>query len=213
MKARKEAFTLIELLIVVAIIAILAAIAVPNFLEAQTRSKVSRAKADIRTLATALESYSVDNRTYPFDITLTDGFTPGGGYYWYICNWVTTPIAYITNNKLIDPFRDKRSNLPPDYWRFRYVNYGLADFNQDLGIMPFPGAYDQYLIGRDNYGFWRITSSGPDATAGPFPSNNALYFPAAVLAYDPTNGTISPGDIVRCQKSSDTPSIDRTDWP
>ncbi len=54
-------FTLIELLIVVAIIAILAAIAVPNFLEAQVRSKVSRVKADMRTLATAIETYTVDN--------------------------------------------------------------------------------------------------------------------------------------------------------
>ena len=61
----KKAFTLIELLIVVAIIAILAAIAVPNFLEAQTRSKVSRAKTDMRSLATAIESYMVDNNTYP----------------------------------------------------------------------------------------------------------------------------------------------------
>ena len=38
----------------VAIIAILAAIAVPNFLEAQTRSKVSRVKTDLSTLATAM---------------------------------------------------------------------------------------------------------------------------------------------------------------
>jgi prepilin-type N-terminal cleavage/methylation domain-containing protein len=66
----KKAFTLIELLIVVAIIAILAAIAVPNFLEAQTRSKVSRAKADMRTLATAIESYTVDYNKPPTVIVL-----------------------------------------------------------------------------------------------------------------------------------------------
>ena len=59
-------FTLIELLVVVAIVAILAAIAVPNFLEAQVRSKVSRVKADMRTVATALESYAIDNNgKYP----------------------------------------------------------------------------------------------------------------------------------------------------
>ena len=61
----KKGFTLIELLIVVAIIAILAAIAVPNFLEAQVRSKVSRAKSDMRSYATGIESYYVDNNSYP----------------------------------------------------------------------------------------------------------------------------------------------------
>src|SRR4026208_482521 len=60
------AFTLIELLIVVAIIAILAAIAVPNFLEAQVRAKVSRVKADMRSLATGIETYAVDANKYPF---------------------------------------------------------------------------------------------------------------------------------------------------
>jgi prepilin-type N-terminal cleavage/methylation domain-containing protein len=61
----RQGFTLIELLIVVAIIAILAAIAVPNFLEAQTRSKVARVKSDMRSLATAIEAYLVDNNSYP----------------------------------------------------------------------------------------------------------------------------------------------------
>ncbi len=61
----EKGFTLIELLIVVAIIAILAAIAVPNFLEAQVRAKVSRAKSDMRTIATALESYASEYNAYP----------------------------------------------------------------------------------------------------------------------------------------------------
>jgi len=64
-QSRAKGFTLIELLIVVAIIAILAAIAVPNFIEAQSRAKISRAKADMRSLATAIESYAVDNNQYP----------------------------------------------------------------------------------------------------------------------------------------------------
>lgn len=47
-------FTLVELLIVVAVIAILVGLAVPNLLEAQTRAKVSRVKADLKTLETGL---------------------------------------------------------------------------------------------------------------------------------------------------------------
>ena len=57
-------FTLIELLIVVAIIAILAAIAVPNFLEAQTRAKVSRSLADMRSIATGNEQMEAAMDSY-----------------------------------------------------------------------------------------------------------------------------------------------------
>src|SRR5688572_6112143 len=101
-----RAFTLIELLIVVAIIAILAAIAVPNFLEAQVRAKVSRVKADIRSMATAIESYAVDNNKYPFhnnpadeDYPNYDRSTAGslkeGRFERRIPVGITTPIAYM----------------------------------------------------------------------------------------------------------------------
>jgi len=61
----KNGFTLIELLIVVTIIVILAAIGVPNFLEAQVRSKVARSFNDMAIITTSLESYRVDYGQYP----------------------------------------------------------------------------------------------------------------------------------------------------
>ncbi len=61
----QRGFTLIELLIVVAIIAILAAILIPNFLRARAQSQVAATKGNLKNIATALESYSVDNSQYP----------------------------------------------------------------------------------------------------------------------------------------------------
>ena len=57
-------FTLIELLIVVVIIGILAAIAIPKFANTKDRANVTAMKSDLRNLVTAMESYFNDNENY-----------------------------------------------------------------------------------------------------------------------------------------------------
>jgi type IV pilus assembly protein PilA len=60
----KKAFTLIELMIVVAIIGILAAIAVPNFLKFQCKAKTSEARTNLKALYVAQESFQAENDVY-----------------------------------------------------------------------------------------------------------------------------------------------------
>jgi type II secretion system protein G len=63
-------FTLIELLVVVAIVGIITAIAIPNLLNAIDRGKQKRTMADLRSIATAVEQYSVDQTIYPTAATM-----------------------------------------------------------------------------------------------------------------------------------------------
>jgi type IV pilus assembly protein PilA len=64
MKTSRRGFTLIELLIVVVIIGILSAIAIPKFAATKEKSYLATMKSDLRNLVTAQEGYLSDNFTY-----------------------------------------------------------------------------------------------------------------------------------------------------
>jgi prepilin-type N-terminal cleavage/methylation domain-containing protein len=64
-KEKDEGFTLIELLVVIIIIGILAAIAIPVFLNQRKKAVDASMKSDLRSAANEMESLYVDNQTYP----------------------------------------------------------------------------------------------------------------------------------------------------
>lgn len=70
MTRHRSGFTIIELLIVVVVIAILTAIAVPKFQQVKGRARAAALRADLRNLATAQEEYLSTNMVYANDVTL-----------------------------------------------------------------------------------------------------------------------------------------------
>ena len=66
LQTRRGGFTLVEIMIVVAIIALLAAIAVPNFLRARKRSQATQVLEDLRLIDSAIDQYAIEyNKTVP----------------------------------------------------------------------------------------------------------------------------------------------------
>jgi prepilin-type N-terminal cleavage/methylation domain-containing protein len=231
----RSAFTLIELLIVVAIIAILAAIAVPNFLEAQTRAKVGRVLSDFRTLSTALESYRADNPDYPpshntpYALPYASGtdfreppnvrFRP-----------LTTPVAYLTKAPALTPFAPNTEAI--GWWSYYQYSTtagllqwsrfggatgeGNAQLNgfyrlaagQEKNLAAYPERFQDgpawHILDRGPDGWYFYNWVNPTWVPGPGAGNSPIAgdWNASVEWYDPTNGTVSLGEIARSQKKS-----------
>jgi prepilin-type N-terminal cleavage/methylation domain-containing protein len=217
-----RAFTLIELLIVVAIIAILAAIAVPNFLEAQVRAKVARAKNDLRVVTTGLEAYYVDENKYPMmNASARMIHRPGDPATYITLERITTPIAYLSSRSVFaDPFKAH------GIYESTSANMSNPWTTREFGVLPDPESLKEYfytarginpnstsglvenLQWNDNgakVAWYVLESAGPDgyhhylgnilnAMTGTAEQNLA-YIQQAF--YDPTNGTASRGSVFR----------------
>jgi type II secretion system protein G len=196
-------FSLIELLVVVSIISILASIAIPNFLDAQTRAKVARMKADMKTLSTAIEIYHTDNNNYPFrrNTQETPQYkppVPERDTRLKQLSVLTTPISYMSSF-VTDIFE---SNIVPPN---NVVDY--FDPVQTVWLINsnFPATFrPERQIAVNSVGYL-ILSVGPDGYLGCLGSTNPRYdygwstkwsLNLTIFnTYDPSNGTTSAGNI------------------
>ncbi len=187
MKKSIGAFTLIELLIVVAIIGILAAIAVPNFLNAQIRAKYSRCLADMKACVTALEMYSLDRGSIP-----PNGFNePDNG--WGLPKVLTTPISYITAIPE-DPFFSGKKEASVDFYEAYFDPRGEGKYFYQAG----QNQYRANMNDPRRPAHWRycLQGRGPDTDVSSKNNGFALEVDwPYTYGYDSSNGLVSDGNV------------------
>lgn len=188
-------FTLVELIVVVAIVSLLSAIGVSNYMMATIRAKVAACHSNMRVIEGAIMQYRNDFGKYPafYRADNSEGFNA-----WLVIvpmtrrlSVLTTPISYIRTVPR-DPFPVQECSDNTSILFFDTFDYADADSLATFG---------NDISGKTSGSSWRLSSPGPDqiqafggftAEAGRESVSNLLG-----VDYDPTNGIISFGDIVR----------------
>lgn len=129
-RRRSGGFTLIELMIVIAIIAILAAILVPNFIRARAQGQLTACKSNLKNIGTALEMYSTDwSGKYPSDTAL---LTPN-----YLKTVPDCPAA--ASNTYVAVFGTGQTFNPDNYQDYYYVDCQSANHTAVSVTGNYPG--------------------------------------------------------------------------
>ena len=186
---KKSSFTLIELLIVVAIIGILAAIAVPNFMNAQIRAKIARVYSDFKSIQSGLEMYRLDSGKY---------ITRAGNISWPRRFYpLTTPVSYLSKGAWPDPFAPQGYVTPDgDPINYCYESKGWDNAALPTFAKKFVNSPHSFLWGKENQYEYAIISAGPDFDLQA--DSGARVPPADVFfLYDASNGVKSSGDLIK----------------
>lgn len=170
---KEKGFTLIELLIVVAIIGIVAGIAIPRFLGARTTARVTRAFADMRTIADGLEMYFTSENGYPAaidgdELTLyvttipKDPFDADDGPYRYYVNDADTPTMWLIVSNGPDGEEDVTIAAGADWGADDFTTVG-GELGGPNGVNPDPDEADDtyYGVGAGVDG-WSLAKSATD---------------------------------------------------
>ncbi len=169
----QKGFTLIELMIVVAIIGILAAIAIPNFVNYQRKAKTAEAKTNLGAVKTSLESYRAENDFY-LSLTTAPVNIAGTGKQAWVTNANFTAVGFAPAGNV-------------------YYSYGANAKAQAAAVVPMYVAFAQ----------GDIDANGTNAAAAAPAYAGAVMGPAVTIAAERATivGAVNGADAVFTQAS------------